>query len=67
MNTKNYTKEHKYAKMCTHESDVIQYDILDPVYVGSDANVKGNRVPIPQVSLTTEQIDWLTSHQDFLW
>ena len=50
VNTKNYTKEHKFAKMCTHEGDVIQYDILDPVYVGSDASGNLGKVTIPQCS-----------------
>ena len=36
--------------MCTYEGDVIQYDILDPVYVGPDASGNLGKVTIPQCS-----------------
>ena len=52
------------CKMCTYEGDVIQYDILDPVYVGSDASGNLGKVTIPQCSHNLNK--WLDggSHQD---
>ena len=64
MNTKNSTKEHKFAKMCTYEGDVIIYDILGPVYVEPDASGNLGKVTIPQCSHNLNK--WLDggSHQD---